>query len=75
MEVQRSEPGPEEFLLVRNFIAAGLAARRTIVKTVTAQADGDLPLARRTIPFAGALFFDHFALHAAILIFCGGSHG
>ena len=61
--------------LVGDCVAAGLAAGRTIVKTVAAQPNVDLPLAGAAILLAVALFFAHFALHAAILGLGGSGHG
>jgi hypothetical protein len=51
-----------------------LSARRAIVKAVAAQANVNLRLAGTAILFTIALLFNHFALHAAILVFGRGAH-
>ena len=60
--------------LVGNSVAARLSARRAIVKAIAAQANVNLRLAGTAILFAIALLFNHFALHAAILVFGRGGH-
>jgi hypothetical protein len=65
--------GPSAADLVGYFIAASLAARRTIIETVITQPNIDLSLAGATVFFAVALVFGHVALHAAVFILgcCG----
>jgi hypothetical protein len=73
--VRGGQSAPEAGGLVCNFVATGFPARRTVVKTIAAQADVDLSLAGATILFAVALFFRHLALHAAVFIFRDSGHG
>lgn len=65
---------PKQQVLIRNRVAARLAARRTIVKTIAAQANVNLPLARTTVPFAVALVFGHVAQRAVIFVLGRGGH-
>ncbi len=60
--------------LARNAVVAGLAAGRTIIKPVLAEADVNLTLAQAAILFALALLLGQLALHAAVFGF-GGSGG
>lgn len=63
-----------EVVLDRNFVVAGFAAGRAIPKTVFAQADVQLALAKDTVLLALASFFDLLTL-AAANSHLGGSHG
>ena len=62
------------YLLLSHLVVAGLAAGWAIIKPVLAETDVNLSLAEAAKLFAGALFFGHFALHAAIAGFGGRGH-
>ena len=58
--------------LICHFVVARLAAGRTIIKAVLAEADIDLRLAEAAVLLAFAALFGHLALHAAVLDFGSG---
>jgi hypothetical protein len=58
--------------LVGSLIIAGFTTSLTIVKTISAKADIQLPLAEAAKLFALALFCGHFTLRAIYLAFCNG---
>ena len=61
--------------LALGLVVASLAARRTVIKTVMAQADIDLSLTEGAVLLAFTLIFGLLALHAAVFRFAGsGAH-
>ena len=62
-------------ILVGGFVVAGFAARRAIEQPILAQPDINLTLAEAAILLTIALFLDHLALHADVLLpGPGGAH-
>src|SRR5579863_2427332 len=60
---------------VGDFVVAGVAAGFAVVESVLAEANLHLRLAQATIALALAAVLGHFALHAAVLVLGGSSHG
>jgi hypothetical protein len=59
--------------LFGNFVVAGFAARRTIVKSVMTQAHVYLALTEAAVFFAIALSLDRFALHTNVFFGSSGA--
>jgi hypothetical protein len=68
-------PKLEARSLVLGLVVAGLEAGRTVKQAILAEADVYLSLAQAAVFLAVALLFDHLALRAAELRFCGSGHG